>query len=147
MAQISKRILDKNKQERIFRLLIDCIKTTRKQTDTNDFLHDLFTPTERIMMAKRLAIAVLLLRDDYTQKEISKYLNVSNSTVNRINQSLKFKGDGMRLILGKVTKKKEFINLLKEIYLDMSTIKGKGKNWSRIGKKKYQVKSELEKPF
>lgn len=147
MPQVSKRHISKDLEQRIFSLLINCIKETKSQVETDSFLIDLFTPTERVMMAKRLAIAVLLLQGDYTQSEISAYLKVSTTTVAKVNGRLKYRGEGIRNILNRVIKKKEFINLLKEIYMELSTMKGKGKNWKRTGKIKFKIKKDLSKPF
>jgi len=147
MSQVSKKIISKDLENRIFALLVDCIKETKQKQETAEFLDDLFTRVERTMMAKRLAIAILLLENKHTQTQIANYLKVSTSTVTRINREITYSGDGLKLILKRIKKKKEFIKIIKELYIDLSTMKGKGRNWSRIGKKKYQAKKDLDQPF
>ncbi|NIT04611.1 helix-turn-helix domain-containing protein [Candidatus Saccharibacteria bacterium] len=59
------------------------------------YIFDLLTPTEQIMLAKRLAIAALLVRG-LSYQEISKRLKVSTSTVARVNLWLRASGAGYR---------------------------------------------------
>ncbi|PIR83959.1 hypothetical protein COU18_00915 [Candidatus Kaiserbacteria bacterium CG10_big_fil_rev_8_21_14_0_10_51_14] len=54
-------------------------------------VHALLTPTERIMLAKRLAIISMLDRD-HSYYDIEKTLNVSGSTVRRLHARL-LRGD------------------------------------------------------
>lgn len=60
--------------------VIDSLNTVRKK---NDFLWNFFTQTEKVMLAKRLAI-IIMLSKNASQYEVSQRLNVSSSTVARI---------------------------------------------------------------
>ena len=50
-------------------------------------IETLLTPTERIMIAKRLAI-IVMLENDHTYYRISKTLKVSTSTLKRLHKNL-----------------------------------------------------------
>ena len=82
------------------------------QLDTssvNDFLHDLLGKEERIMLAKRLTI-VIMITESFSSYQIAKKLKVSTSTVESIRTKHK-NGSFDRLlhILGK--DKKMYMNL------------------------------------
>ncbi|OGG19383.1 hypothetical protein A2721_02545 [Candidatus Gottesmanbacteria bacterium RIFCSPHIGHO2_01_FULL_47_48] len=72
-----------------------------------EFLNDILTSTERVMMTKRLAMAVLLLRG-WDQEAISSYLKVSTSTVRGVKKVLKHGGDGYRKIVARIERDKEW---------------------------------------
>lgn len=66
-----------------------------------EYIFDLFTPTERIMFAKRLAIAALLSQG-LPYKVIADKLKVSTSTVARVNLWLKTSGVGYKRAVEKI---------------------------------------------
>ncbi|TSC57391.1 MAG: hypothetical protein Greene041679_336 [Parcubacteria group bacterium Greene0416_79] len=59
----------------------------RAQKDARLFLNDVLTPTERLMIAKRLAAIVMLCRE-YSGYKIHTVLKVSPSTVARLKTRL-----------------------------------------------------------
>ncbi len=71
--------------------------------DITDFLDDLLTPTEKVMLAKRLAIA-FLLEKGYDQRAIHTILKVSTTTVTSVNYWLLHKGRGYRNVICMVRK-------------------------------------------
>lgn len=72
-----------------------------------ELLNDLLTPTEKIMLGKRLAIA-FLLEKGYDQRTIHSIMNVSVSTVNGVNYWLKNKGDGYRRAIAMVRREEKW---------------------------------------
>jgi uncharacterized protein YerC len=83
MSQISKYPVSKEVYNRIFDILINTITGLYSKKSSSSFIRELLTPTEQIMLAKRLAIAFLLSKN-YKHREISKILRVSTSTINRV---------------------------------------------------------------
>jgi len=74
----------------------------KNKGDVKIFLADLLTPTERIMAAKRLAIAVMLLKNfDYGR--IKEAVKVSNETISKVSTIVK-RNYGYRLAVNKITK-------------------------------------------
>ena len=100
MTQISRRILNKQVEEQIFETLWEAVSQVRDKKDVQIFLGDLLTPTERVMIAKRLAIAVLLLKQkDY--ETIKDFLKVSNETISKVSLILKM-NNGYKIAINKI---------------------------------------------
>ena len=103
MTQVSKYPIPKNIADRIFDIFIKTLIKVKGEQDTQNLANDLFSPTEKIMLAKRLAIAFLLMKD-YRYREISQLLRVSVATISSVNKSLKFGNNGYRTILEQISK-------------------------------------------
>jgi Trp operon repressor len=80
MAQISRKPLRKEIYEQVFELLIRIFTDSYSRKDAANLLDDLLSPTEKIVLAKRLAIALLLAKD-YGYEEIKEILHVSMPTI------------------------------------------------------------------
>src|SRR3990167_7612872 len=61
MGQVSKRLISKEIADRIFDVFVKSFIKIRNVEDAQKLADDLFSPTERIMLAKRLAIAFDLM--------------------------------------------------------------------------------------
>lgn len=85
--------------------------------DAEVFLNDLLTRTERIMLAKRLAISILLDAGK-TYDEIKGMLNVSQSTITSVGKTLELSSGYRRAIekLKKSEKWHEFWQELERLY-------------------------------
>jgi len=101
MPQVSKVPLKPEYYQRIFELLSSSISKLNSQTKVQNFFQDFFTPTEKIMFAKRISIAYLLARK-YNYRDISQILKVSTATVstvaNRYNNAGEFRGAISKLV-------------------------------------------------
>ena len=112
MPHVSKKQLDKETFEKIFRKLIAVLERAQNQKKLTPILDELLTETEKIMLAKRLAI-VLMLSGNTPQHRISEALFVSPSTVTRISLGIEIgKYDLIRSI-----SKKDRVDLEKIIWL------------------------------
>lgn len=69
-----------------------------KKENVNSFLLALLTPTERLMLAKRLGI-IMLLKEGFSESEISQTLHVTRVTVSRMQLFLEARGQGYELAL------------------------------------------------
>ena len=87
MPHISKRRLSKKTGGKIFSKLITVLGHARNHKDLACELNELLTETEKIMLAKRLAI-ILMLDGDIPQHRIAEALSVSTSTVTRFSLNL-----------------------------------------------------------
>lgn len=111
MAQISGIRLEKDTEERMYEIFWGSIAGLKKTKDVEEFLSELLTRTEKVMLAKRLAIATLLMRGhDYRQ--ISFLLKVSFSTIFRVKASLEQSEGGYRKIIKKMLRKEAWKELL-----------------------------------
>ncbi len=88
MTKVSRRILDKDLENYIFENFIKTIVKLKEPTEVQNFIYDLLSPTERIMLIKRLAIAVMLTKG-YTYDEIDHTLKVSRPTIMTVSYFLK----------------------------------------------------------
>ncbi len=102
MSQISKYPISKNVSDRIFNIFIKSLVKANSKT-AQKLVNDLFSSTERIMLAKRLAIAFLLMKN-YEYREISKLLRVSLGTIASVNRSLSLGNSGYQIILESINK-------------------------------------------
>src|SRR3989304_306348 len=95
MAQVSRFPLPKSLATQVESLFQKVFADLHTQEDVGELLNDLLTPTEKVMLSKRLAIAFLLDKG-YDQRTIHTLLKVSIGTVNRVNFWLKNQGAGYR---------------------------------------------------
>lgn len=114
MTQVSRRFLKKEIENQITTIFQEAYIMCNSQDETAEFLHDLLTPTEKIMLSKRLAIAYLLLKGN-SYLAIQNILKVSNSTVRNVSLVLKIRGKGMRRIIDKLTRKQKWQKLFREL--------------------------------
>lgn len=73
----------------------------QKEEEVKKFLNDFLSPTEKIMLIKRLAIAMLLLKG-YTYRNIREILKVSYPTINHIQRWLAKGGKGYKIVFEKL---------------------------------------------
>lgn len=111
MPQISKIPLDREIEVRIKELLDDGLATLGSRDDIEAFLSDLLTPTEKIMLGKRLAIAILL-ETGYNYREISLTLKVSTSTVATVVNWRKLNRGGYSKIIKNLLLQEKWKNVL-----------------------------------
>lgn len=102
MAQISKRYLSAEVQNKISETLLEAVSQVKGKQETGLFLNDLLTPTERVVLAKRLAIAVLLLKG-WGYEAIQHFIKVSSDTVGKVSLVVKQK-EGYRKTIEKMMK-------------------------------------------
>lgn len=119
MSQVSKRLVAKDIEKRMQEILWESFSSLRRSKDAELFLSDLLTPTEKTVLAKRLAIAVLLSKG-YDNEAIMGILKVSSATVAKIKLALG--GKGYQTVLGKLLCKeawKEFLEGIDKAWYKM----------------------------
>ena len=112
MPHISKKLLEKEKFLNIHRQLLKIISEFSRSGNTKTIFNTLLTKTEKLMLAKRLAIIIML-----DQKEsiyaIENTLKVSPSTVARM--SLSHENGVYRELLKEIHKQNNFWTQLEKI--------------------------------
>ena len=102
MSRVSKKVLNRQIEEQMFETLWEAISQVKRKADVKLFLADLLTPVERIMVAKRLGIAVMLLKGkDY--ETIIDILRVSNETISKIALILRT-NNGYKIAVDKIVR-------------------------------------------
>lgn len=144
MPQVSKYPISQAVYDQIFELLLRVFSDSLTKDDASSLLQDLLTPTERIVLAKRLAIA-LLLSKKYSYAEIGKVLRVSKPTIAMVNLSLKYEGRGFKRFTERILKEEKIRNIWEEIektvLKTLSTGKGSG-TWRYLG---HELKNKQRK--
>lgn len=112
MPHVSSKRVKKNVFNRMTNEFVNTVSGLKTQREIKTFLNELLTPTERIMLAKRLAV-IMMLKKGYPFHIIEKTLKISSST------SMRF---------WKLTKIREFSIIMKNIQKE----KAKKKFWNEI---------------
>lgn len=92
--------LPKREVEKIFYYLCLAISQISDTKEAAEFLRDILSYQEAEMIAKRLKIAELLLKN-HTYEEIRSILKVSPITIARVQEWLKLSGEGYRKIIAR----------------------------------------------
>jgi uncharacterized protein YerC len=145
MTQVSKVPLRKEIETRVFEIFLSSFAKANKKEEIDHYLQDLLSPTERIMLAKRISIAFLLDKG-YDQRTVSRILKVSLTTVNRVSLRVQLGGDGFRKVIKAIAldeKKNNFWQKLDELIDDV--VPQKGKNWSSSRKEQWVRKIKRKK--
>ena len=89
MSQVSRYPIPKDVYDRIIDLFLGLFSSLNSKRKASDFFDEFLTPTERIMMAKRVAIGMLLAKK-YSYRKISEVLRVSKSTIGVVSSHYRY---------------------------------------------------------
>jgi uncharacterized protein YerC len=140
MGRVSKRQLKPAIEERLFEIFWDHLALIDNPILVREFLQSLLSDTEHLMLAKRLAIAVLLSRG-YSYEYIDDTLKVSKSTISVVDRQLVSGASGYKKAIDLVKRKKQTDSVwdsLEEFLLQFSPP-------ARFGSMRHQIKSALGK--
>jgi len=82
MVHLSKKTIDKNKLAKLYRILFEITSVADDENEYIEIIKDIISPSEQIMIAKRIAIIFLLIKNIEFQN-ICQVLKVSSSTVSK----------------------------------------------------------------
>lgn len=100
--QITK--LSKKEVDKILYQLCLALSEIKDPNEAAEFLRDLLSYKESEMIAKRLKIAELLIKD-YTYKNIEEVLKVSATTIARVHEWLQISGEGYQKAIERTNEK------------------------------------------
>jgi uncharacterized protein YerC len=103
MVNISKKKIEENVFVSINKRFVDTIYNLGSKKSIKLFLEDILTPSEKIVLIKRLAI-IFMLYEHISMYRIHKILNVSESTVKKIALEVE---KGEHLCITKIVEKKK----------------------------------------
>lgn len=104
----------KEVEKRVYEVFEKSVADIRKPEDVRNFISDLLTPTEKIMLSKRLAIAVLLEKD-YNYRQISQVLKVSFQTIAAVSRQKAVGGHGYKAVADRIIEKEKTEKSLVEL--------------------------------
>jgi len=142
MAQVSRRWIKPETEKTINQMIVTSIALCGSSTEAANFIDDLLTPTEKIMLAKRLAIAYLLLKG-HSYVEIKDLLKVSTPTIGSVSLLLKIRGSGYKEIVQKLAARRELRQLFESLAQAAISIFGSGKGGNKRAVKYW--KHELDR--
>lgn len=132
MTQISRRNVAKDIQERISEILLKTLIKLSNKSEVSLFVEEFLTPTEKIVLSKRLAIALLLIKG-YDYNSICGILKVTPNTIARTAFWVNHKGKGFNTVLSKIIQDEKWEDFWNKVAYAAGrvTILQKGTNWSR----------------
>lgn len=105
MPHVSKKKLSQKVEEQLLKTLKTAFTKINKSEDMDKFLFSFLSKTEQLMLAKRLAIAVLL-EENIPESTIANILNVTRETVARQRYQKELRGEGYKIAFGKLSEEK-----------------------------------------
>lgn len=131
MTHVSKKEVDQKTKKFIEKQFVDIFVAQITKKEVSAMLHNLLTPTEKLMLAKRITIIALLFKNCSTY-EISESLKVSSSTVARLDNMRRVgKFIHLEKILRRKDARKNLFSVVETILqAGMPPKAGKGR-WSR----------------
>lgn len=143
MAQVSNYPVHKKVEARIFEVFKTTIASLRHDEEIDNFLEEFLSPVEKLMLAKRLSIAVLLSKG-YSYPQISRVLRVTPSTIASVSLNLKYSGKGYKKAVEKILLDEKINNFWQKVEDIISYIpQSKGSDW-RYHRSEYE-KKKLQK--
>lgn len=137
MTKVSKNPLSKETQREVTEALIRTLAKIDDDKLLARFLDDLLTPIEKLMLGKRLMVAVLLQRG-YSYGAVCRILKMSKTTVFLIQRELLKSGEGYRKIFELFFRESKGSKIIAAIerFLDSITLPVKGsptsmRRWKR----------------
>lgn len=114
MAQVSKSPIETKIRQELNEQFFWLIANLRQANKVKSFFTEFLTKTERKILVKRLAIALLLIKN-YSYREIAKILKVSFPTIRNVSFWLDYGAGEYQKAVFKLSEKKETKNLLERV--------------------------------
>lgn len=114
MTHVSKKRLEKDVYYTIMSGLYWLLSDINTENAMRQFLQDFFTKTEQLMLAKRLAVALLIMQG-YDAKVITQVLKVSTNTVYRTKDWVEQGGEGLQFGLHRLAHQEKMNSFWKRI--------------------------------
>lgn len=148
MTQVSKRFLQKQVEDRILDLFWTSLTTLSTKQQISLFLDEFLTPTEKIMLSKRLAIAFMLMKG-YDYMSINERLKVSDQTIWNIKTTLHFRGNNYKRVVTEIMRREKWGKLWNDLdhFLEQIVPPRPGTNWKEVRRRQWEKRRKQQKPF
>lgn len=147
MTQVSRYPVHKDVEKRIFEVFKKTIATLKEPEDIESFLDEFLSPVEKIMLAKRISIAVLLAKG-YSYPSIRKILRVTPGTISTVSLNLKYSNKGYKNVIEKILRDEKMDNFWGKIEDMLANIPpSKGGDWKYWRKEYHRKKRKNKKAF
>lgn len=118
MPHVSQHSLSPKAEKELIRTLEIVLTKVTKEIDMNGFLLSLLSPTERIMIAKRLAM-IILLKGGSSDASIAEILHVTRGTVAKMRLFFEARGQGFDAVF-KVLETERLMGEIKGMLIDLA---------------------------
>jgi len=146
MTQVSRIPLPKEKLDKIYHLFFDFIASANKESAVEAVLTEIITPTEKIMLAKRVACFYLIAKN-IGLVEISRALKLSLSTVHYFKFLYDNKPAIKTFLKGKIAQEK-VVNLLEDLLVEFFYgISRKGVSWDQQKQEYFKHRQKRAEPI
>jgi uncharacterized protein YerC len=115
VSQVSHYKLDKETERELLHTIHLVLAKLTREEAVDGFLQTFLTETERTMLAKRLAV-ILLLKEGFSDTEIAQSLHVTRVTVSRLRYFYEARGAGFNVVF-RIVENEQVMNQLKSILL------------------------------
>ena len=115
MTHVSKQKIEKKYLDDLYTELVRSFERSFKKSKTKLVFNEFFTPTEKVMFAKRFAVVALLSRDVPLSK-IAKVLGMSPVTIDLM--SLKYESRKYDQLIKEALGKKDIWDILENLVSD-----------------------------
>ena len=135
MTRISKYRVEDKVLEKLYKLMFEIISNMDEEERFTGIVNELLSPTEKIMISKRVAIIYLLMKKiDYII--ISDVLKVSSTTIAKFHSIMK-KGKEIRNILEGIIENEKIKDFFEELFFrEPGTY---GVNWESAWRQKFEI--------
>lgn len=146
MPQISRRQLPQDRLNKVFELFFDLVAEVKSRSQAEKILKELLTPTEKVMIAKRIACFYLFYKG-ISLSQTAQLLRLSNSTVTYFKHIYE-NGKTIQEFLNKRIKKEEIRNFLEDFLVDfLYGLPRKSSNWKENKRIYYKHQKKHQKPL
>lgn len=147
MTQVSKYPVSVEVEKRMYAILVDTISKLITSDEINEFLAEFLSPVEKVMLAKRMTIAVLLSKG-YNYKEINKILRVTPSTIASVSIALKYSKRGYKKAVDKILSSEELDAFWQKVDdVIHNLVPSAPGNWSYMRSRHEIERTKKRKPF
>ncbi len=138
MVRLSKQPVNKEKLEKVYKLLYEILRKAKNENEFLSLTKDLLSPTEQLMIAKRIAIIYLILKNVDTES-ICDYLKVSRGTVAKFKWIIEEKKDSqLPKIIKSILKKEKISHFFEDLFANLLLQPG-----LRIGHMKQYIQHKI----
>ena len=118
MVNLSKIPVDQKKLSKLYHLLFEIVNKVRDKDDFLGLIKDILSPSEQLMVAKRIAIIYLLMKG-VDQSAIAEYLKTSRATVAKFSLLFYDKETQLIAIISKLLSKEKISHFLEDLFADL----------------------------
>lgn len=137
MVRLSRFKLSNQQLEKLFSLFFEVVGKNKNKKEFQNIITDILSPTERVMIAKRIAIMYLLMKG-IDNRTICYVLKVSSATVAKF-AILAEKSVGVIPLFKKMLVNEKIVEFFQEVFNSFFAPGVPGVNWKAAWKRKIDL--------